>query len=131
MSIRRSFDATVGVLVLDLDDEITISEMMNQVLLWFQDPDFSTSTPILVDFNKANWMPMYQQYEQVPDAVFNKILEHRPIGRVAFVLRTATERVMMSLINKTRDWPMEWGYFAQREEALAWLTENAHTAPET
>lgn len=123
MTISRSFDEALGLLVLEVNDEVSLSDLMNQVLAWFQDPRFSPTTPILVDFSRANWMSLYREYALVPDAVFDKIMQHKPTGPVAFVLRTATERVMMGVINKSRTWPMEWGYFGGRPEAQAWLME--------
>ena len=131
MSVHRSFDQTRGLLVFEVTDEVGISEMMNQVLTWFRDPQFAAATsvaPILVDLSQANWLRMYREYELVSDAIFHKVLEHGPTGSVAFVLKTATERVMMSVIRKAKPWPMEWRYFGDRSEAEAWLMEAADTS---
>ena len=125
MSVHRNFDETRDLLVFEVTDDVGIADMMNQVLAWFRDPRFSPAAPILVDFSQANWVKMYQEYELVHDAVFSKVREHGPVGPVAFVLKSATERVMMAVIKKAKPWPMEWSYFGERGEAEAWLMRAA------
>ena len=129
MTVHRCFDEARGVLMIDVTGDVGISDMMNEVLAWFDEPGTGSPVTVLVDLSEASWMRMYREYQHVSEAVVDKILEHQIPERVAFVLTTATERVMMGLINKTRDWPMEWGYFADREEAMDWLTQQTDNEP--
>ena len=92
MPVKRNFDPESRVVVFVASGKLSLQEMMDALLSWYEDPRFSTTTPVICDYTDCDWLPMFKEYEQIPDAVLAKINENQPLGLVAFVLRSNSER---------------------------------------
>ena len=123
MTIQRQFHESLPAVVFDAQGEIHLEEIMNELLVWYQDAQFSSTIPVLFDFSGANWLPMYKEFQQVPNAVVAKVNEHQGAGSVALLVDSRMEQWMMQTIHDQMPWAAQWACFVERGEAEKWLAQ--------